>query len=1045
MRISLLGPLDVRTEDGIAVEVAGARLRALLTALALEPGRVVASARLVDAVWGEHPPGTANALQALVSRLRKAGVAPDSTPTGYRLVAETDVARFEELLTEARGSGDADTAQLLREALDLWRGPVPADGEYFQAPLARLAELRLTAVEEHAEASLRLGAGAALAGELADLLAEHPLRERLALALMRAQCAAGRPAEALNVYERTRRVLAEELGADPSGELAELHASILRGSTAFDSAAFNSTVDESRTNLRAGLTSFVGRDSDVTVVAKLVGEYRLTTLIGPGGAGKTRLATETARTLLDEADGGVWLVELAPVTDGADVAQAVLTALGLRGQAYLGPASGTPLDRAVAALRARNAVLVLDNCEHVIDAAAELADALLGECPRLRILATSREPLAVTGEALWPVEPLALPPQDCGVTEAMSCASVRLFADRASAVRPGFTVDATTVGAVVRVCRALDGMPLAVELAAARLRALTADQLAARLDDRFRLLTGGSRTALPRHRTLRAVVDWSWELLSDAERTLLRRLAVFSGGATAEAAAEVCGAPEAFDLLTALTDKSLLVVVEDTGEPRYRMLETIKAYGLERLDEAGEREQVRRAHADWFAWLAETADPHLRRAEQLEWLALLAADHDNLTAAVRGAIAAGDAAACVRLVVAAGWYWLLGGHRSEGLNLITQALAVPGEVDEARATAYALYAMFVTAGVGDDSEIDSWVQTALEFAERETSVHPMLRFLIPLQELMRGLRDGAGPRLDILDGLLTDEDPWLRGHARLTRVRMLVSFGDRLDEAEADAQQALRDLRAAGERWGLSLALGSLAELEGRRGDLAAAAAHNGEAIDVISEMGTVEDVLHLRSRQAQLLWQLGDAEGAAATLAAADRDARTVVFPDALAGLAQAKAELARWRGDPATARVELRHAEALMGSAPVHPVFRAMLLYSQGFLEADAGNLAAAADSRRESFELTRNSGDALYLAQILVGVADQALRLGRPADAARMLAVTATVRGGHDLTQPDSARIETAARAALGEDAYEEAFQTGGNVTSAELPALVTSIVD
>ncbi|SEP47420.1 BTAD domain-containing putative transcriptional regulator [Amycolatopsis saalfeldensis] len=1049
MRISLLGPLDVRTEDGAAVEVAGARLRALLTALALEPGRVVASARLVDAVWGEHPPGTANALQALVSRLRKAGIAPDSTPTGYRLAAETDVARFEELLTGARGSSDADTARLLREALNLWRGPVPADGEYFQAPLARLAELRLTAVEEHAEASLRLGAGAALTGELAELLAEHPLRERLASALMRALCAAARPAEALTVYERTRRVLAEELGADPSGELAELHASILRGSTAFssaafDSAAFDSTVDESRTNLRAGLTSFVGRDADVTVVAKLVGEYRLTTLIGPGGAGKTRLATETARTLLDEADG-VWLVELAPVTDGADVAQAVLTALGLRGQGYLGPAAGTPRDRAVAALRTRNAVLVLDNCEHVIDAAAELADALLGECPRLRILATSREALAVTGEALWPVEPLALPSEDSGVTEAMSCASVRLFADRAAAVRPGFTVDATTVGAVAGVCRALDGMPLAVELAAARLRALTADQLAARLDDRFRLFTGGSRTALPRHRTLRAVVDWSWELLSDAERTLLRRLAVFSGGATAEAAAAVCGDPDAFELLTALTDKSLLVVAPDEGEPRYRMLETIKAYGLERLDEAGEREQTRRAHADWFARLAETADPHLRRAEQLEWLALLAADHDNLTSAVRGAIAAGDAALCVRLVVAAGWYWLLGGHRSEGLNLITQVLAVPGEVDEARATAYALYAMFVTAGIGDDREIDSWVKTALEFAHRETSAHPMLRFLIPLQELMGGLRDGAEPRLDTLDGLLTDEDPWLRGHARLTRVRMLVSFGDRLDEAEADARQSLRDLRASGERWGLSLALGTLAELESRRGDLAAAVGHNEEAIAVVSEMGTLEDVLHLRSRQAQLLWLLGDSEAAATTLAAADHDARTVVFPDALAGLAQAKAELARWRGDPATARAELGHAEALMGSSPVHPVFRAMLLYTQAFLDADAGDLPAAAASRREAFGLARNSGDALYLAQMLVGVADQALRQGRPADAARTLAVAATVRGGRDLTQPDSARIEEAARAVLGEAAYEEAFQDGENVTTAEVPALVTSIVD
>jgi predicted ATPase len=1029
--------LDVRTEDGTAVDITGARLRALLTALALEPGRVVTAARLVDAVWGEHPPGTANALQALVSRLRKAGVAPDSTPTGYRLEAETDVARFEELLTAARAGADADAARLLREALDLWRGPVPADGEYFQAPLARLAELRLTAVEEHAEASLRLGAGAALAGELADLLAEHPLRERLAAALMRALCAAGRPAEALTVYERTRRVLAEELGADPSGELAALHASILR----------ESTVDESRTNLRAGLTSFVGRDTDVTMVTKLVGEYRLTTLIGPGGAGKTRLATETARTLLEQADGGVWLVELAPVTDGADVTQAVLTALGLRGQAYLGlAAGGTPRDRAVAALRTRNTLLVLDNCEHVIDAAAELADALLGECPRLRVLATSREPLAVTGEALWPVEPLALPPEDSGVMEAMSCASVRLFADRAAAVRPGFTVDATTVGAVARVCRALDGMPLAVELAAARLRALTADQLAARLDDRFRLLTGGSRTALPRHRTLRAVVDWSWELLSDAERTLLRRLAVFSGGATAEAAAAVCGDTNAFDLLTALADKSLLVTAEDGDEPRYRMLETIKAYGLERLDEAGEREQVRRAHADWFARFAETADPHLRRAEQIEWLGRLAADHDNLTAALRGAIAAGDAAACARLVVAAGWYWLLGGHRSEGLDLITQVLAVPGEVDEeARATMYALYAMFVTAGVGDDRPIDSLVKTALEFATRGAPVHPMLRFLIPLEGLMGSLRDGGAPRLDTLDGLLTDEDPWLRGHARLTRARMLIAIGERLDEAEADSQEALRDLRTTGERWGLSLALGSLAELEGRRGDLAAAVGHNQEAIGVVAEIGTLEDVLHLRSHQAQLLWLLGDAEAAATTLAGADRDALTVVFPDALAGLAQSKAELARWRGDPATARAELDRAHALMAHAPMHPVFRAMLLYTDGFLHADAGDLAAAAASRREAFDLARNSGDAFYLAQMLTGVADQALRQGGPADAARMLAVADSVRGGLDLTQPDSARIEAGARALLGDDAYGEAFRSGENVTTAETPAMVTSIVD
>ncbi|MEW2501038.1 BTAD domain-containing putative transcriptional regulator [Amycolatopsis sp. NPDC047767] len=536
MRISLLGPLEVRTDDGASVEVAGARLRALLSALAADGGRVVPAGRLVDAVWGEQPPSTGNALQALVSRLRRAGVVVEAAAVGYRVVADVDVVRFEELVRRR------DTSALA-EALGLWRGPAladVADNAYFQGTIARLTELRLAAVEEHAEAELRRGGGEELTAELTALLAEHPLRERLAAALMRALCAAGRPAEALTVYERLRKALAEELGTDPSARLSALHTEILRESSV-------DTQSEARTNLRAGLTSFVGRDADVAQVVKLVAEYRLTTLTGPGGAGKTRLATETARTLLDRTPGDVWFVALAPVAD-ADVAQAVLSALGLREQGQLGlVAGGTAADRAVSVLRDRDVLLVLDNCEHVVDAAAELADRLLGECPRLRILATSREPLAVTGEALWPVAPLALPPEGASVTEAMSCASVRLLADRAAAVRPGFEVAEATVEAVTRICRALDGMPLAVELAAARLRSLTIAQLAARLDDRFRLLNAGSRTAMPQHRTLRAVVDWSWELLSEAERTLLRRLAVFSGGATADAAAAVAKTDDTAD------------------------------------------------------------------------------------------------------------------------------------------------------------------------------------------------------------------------------------------------------------------------------------------------------------------------------------------------------------------------------------------------------------------------------------------------------------------------------------------------------------------
>lgn len=997
----MLGPLEVRSGDGGLVEVAGSRVRALLCALALATGREVPAGRLVDAVWGERPPRTANALQALVSRLRRAGVAVESTTAGYRLEANVDVARFEELV--GRRTGDPGT---LREALDLWRGPAlvdVADGEYFQGAITRLTELRLSAAEDHAEAVLRLGGGEALTGELAELLRENPLRERLAAALMRALRAAGRPAEALTVYERLRTALVEQLGTDPSAQVSAVHTAILRDSTVDTAPA------EVRTNLRAGLTSFVGRDTDIAQVGKLVGEYRLTTLTGPGGAGKTRLATETARKLLEEAPGEAWLVELAPLTDGGDVAQAVLAALGLReqGQLSLGR-GGAAADRAVAALRVREAFLVLDNCEHVIDAAAVLAERLLGECPRLRILATSREPLAVTGEALWPVEPLALPPEGASVPEAMACASVRLLADRAAAVRPGFEVDASTVEAVTRICRALDGMPLAVELAAARLRSLTVPQLAARLDDRFRLLTAGSRTALPRHRTLRAVVDWSWELLSDAERTLLRRISVFSGGATAEAAVAVANVEGTPDLLTALVDKSLLVV-EETAQPRYRMLETIRAYARERLDDAGERDRIRLAHADYFARLAETADPHLRRAEQLEWLARLGVEQGNLTAAVRAAIAAGDAATSVRLVVAAGWYWLLAGHKAEGQELITAALEVPGSSDVGlRAAANAFAAVFVTAGVSDDSVADDWARTAIELSEDVADQHPILRFIRPLHELMSAGRTGAPPSLDSLDVLLADPDPWVRAQAYQSRFRLLLNLGHGHAAAEADVDESVRLFRRSGERWGLSLALTNQAELVARRGDFTSAIRHYREAIQVVTEIGTLEDVLWVRARLAQLHWALGDDEATDAELAAADRDATVVAFPDALAGLAQGKADLARWRGRAGVAFTELERAEGLVRHLTVHPLFRAMLLHSRAFLTADAGDLPAAARMRREAFALTGAGGDVVYLAQAVVGAADHAARVGMIGRAAALLATADALRGGPDLSCPDAVRM-------------------------------------
>src|SRR6266699_875684 len=865
----MLGSFELRTDDGALADVPGARLRGLLIALALEPGRAVPKATLVDWIWGEHPPSdAANALQRLVSRLRK--VLPEGLvegqADGYRLRVEpdaVDAVRFERLVGQARNDEGPRRVRLLREALALWRGAAMQDvglqdSAAFDAAVTRLEGLRLTAMEDRFDAEVSLGHGAELVTELTDLVAAHPVRERLVAALMRALVATGRDTEALLVYQRTREALAGALGVDPSPELSALHVALLRGE-------LGRREENRKTNLRAELTSFVGRDADVAAVRELIAEHRLNTVSGPGGSGKTRLAIETARTLLGDLPDGAWLVELAAIGADGDVAQSTLAALGLR-DALLGAApNAEPMDRLIAAIREREALLILDNCEHVIESAAAFAHWVLGECQRLRILATSREPLGITGEALWLVEPLAVPEADASPGEIESSPAVQPLRDRAGAVRKDLAVpnqlDGRVLSAMVRVCRALDGMPLAIELAAARLRTMSIDQLANRLDDRFRLLTGGSRTALPRHKTLRAVVDWSWELLTDAERMVLRRFSVFSGGASWEAAELVCAAsaveqraPEqeqaqeqVLELLTALTEKSLLLAEGDSA-PRYRMIGTIKDYAGDRLAEAGESDLARRAHLACFTELAETAEPHLRRAEQLEWLATLEAEHDNIGSAMRGALAAGEAQAAMRLAAGAGWYWWLGGHKAEGIELITAATDTPGEVtDEIRAMVYALVVHFVSSGMGgDEHQAAGWIHKAYQFSQRSQCRYPLLGLVAPLERMVREPTEV----LPAWEPLLDDEDPWIRALARLQLGKMRIMLGQGGRDADAYLEQALAEFRALGERFGIWFALTELADRIATRGEFAGACEHLEEAIAVFTEVGATEEVIRMRSRQ---------------------------------------------------------------------------------------------------------------------------------------------------------------------------------------------------
>ncbi|MFX0573297.1 BTAD domain-containing putative transcriptional regulator [Nocardia nepalensis] len=1049
----MLGPLQIRVDDGELIEVPGVRLRALLIALALEPGRAVPKATLVDWIWGEQPPSdAANALQALVSRLRR--VLPDGSldvqAGGYRLTVESDAVdavRFEQLLDQARGGDDAHQAELLREALDLWRGAVMQDvgvqdSAAVDAVITRLDGLRLAAMEDRYEAEIRLGRGTELVSELTELVARHPVRERLVAALMRALATAGRGAEALVVYQRAREALADTLGVDPSPELSALHVALLRGEV-------GAQEKDRKTNLRAELTSFVGKYPEVAAVRELIADHRLTTLTGPGGSGKTRLALETARTLLDDLPDGAWLVELASVGASGDVAQSALAALGLRDALLGGAPNAEPMDRLIAAIRERETLLILDNCEHVIDAAATFAHRLLGECQRLRILATSREPLGITGEALWQVVPLALPTEDADPREIESSPAVQLLRDRAGAVRKDLAADARTLSTMARVCRALDGIPLAIELAAARLRTMSLDQLATRLDDRFRLLTGGSRTAIPQHRTLRAVVDWSWELLTDAERMVLRRLAVFSGGASLESAEQVCagtgGGPEwqgdgknvsverweVLELLTALTEKSLLLTVEDGG-PRYRMLDTIKQYARDRLVESGESEPTRRAHLAYFTELAATAEPRLRRADQLEWLATLDTEHDNIAVAMRGALAAGDSTEALRLAAAAGWYWWLSGHKAEGLELITAAADLPSEVDdETRATVYGLVVHFLSSGPSDQYQVEEWIHKAYRFSRGSRGSHPALGFVVALERMLQG----PDAVLPAFEALLTDDDPWVRALARLQLGKMRIMLGQ--DEREADEylETALAEFRALGERWGISFALTELANRFAMRGEFAAACALFDQASAVVTEVGAIEDVVQMRSRQAQLYWLLDDAEASAAAMAEAQRCADQAAWPNALAELALAKAELARWSGDTEQAHRQIGVATTMLSADAEQPNVGAVIHDLLGLIAAD---LDEAREQHAAALRAASEAGHPHLIARVLAGIADLALRSEQNEQAARLLAASAAVRGLPDRSQPDAARIERIARHRLGEAGFTEAMREGARADWTDLAA-------
>ncbi|MFJ6831448.1 AfsR/SARP family transcriptional regulator [Streptomyces sp. NPDC091209] len=1191
VRYRILGTTQALRPDGTPVPVGGARLRALLTVLALRPGRTVSAGVLVDEVWDGDPPADApGALQALVGRLRRAlgADAVESVEGGYRLAAasdDVDLHRFERLAgegTRALADGDpAKAAAVLEDALALWHGPALADLPDRAAESARWETRRLDVRRARLAAALALGHAEQALPELTALCDLHPLDEPLHVLRLRALRDAGRPAEALAAYESVRALLADRLGSDPGPELRSLHADLLAGprersgvrgrvdvradagththpaagpasapdpdpaatptpapgaarasasasaegapargahtaapaegtGAGVSGAAVARTAAGHRSrgvaapaegetahvpgaesavgarpaspppgNLRARLTSFVGREKDIDAIRGDLAAARLVTLLGPGGAGKTRLSQEAAEALAPTLRDGVWLAELAPVDDPKAVPEAVLTAVGARETVLRGAGAeemravadrhDDPLTRLAEHCAKRRMLIVLDNCEHVVDAAAHLAEALLERCPGLTVLATSREPLGVPGELLRPVDPLPEP------------VALRLLADRGAAARPGFRVE-DDPEAAAEICRRLDGLPLAIELAAARLRMLTPRQIADRLDDRFRLLTSGSRTVLPRQQTLRAVVDWSWDLLDEAERDALRRLSVFAGGCDLAAAEAVCG-PAALDVLGSLVDKSLVVAApsgDGETQMRYRLLETVAEYARERLDESGARHATERAHLTYYRELARTTDPLLRGPEQRSGIDLIEREYENLRTALRHAVTERDEQEALCMVLSLAWYWQIRDQRLDARNWSHEVMDLGPDpfappvrpaaalyerctdfpppmreevLEEARRGVHLIHLAYMDMDMGAWQTPEAQEKLRVIGATYEPGMPQTCRtpgylwfYAVLLTGTMERFTEVVNETVNTCRELGYD---WELATALQMRANILANRTDMAGDATVDADEALEIFGRIGDAWGAAESLSARGEAHERKGDFESAAADYTEAEKYAERLGARAQTAVLNVRLGSMYIELGDPERG-------ERMMREVLANGHGAhneAMPAAHLLLATWLGRSgrvSEAREQIRLLRQDFGAGSF-VLFDGFMLGIEAWLDAIDGRSESALGKARLALERSTDrlsrmiaphmpSAHLTTAAIALTGVGGG----GRARDAARLLgAADALLPPGHfagPMEVEVRAQAETGVRALLDDGVYEAAYAEGGGLSVEEAAALI-----
>jgi predicted ATPase/DNA-binding SARP family transcriptional activator len=1070
----ILGSLEVRHAGGDVV-ISGAKQRLLLAALLVQAGEVVSGDRLIDILWGENlPANPRNALQIQVSQLRRRLSASGhdllaSRPPGYRMQVqpdEVDAGVFVRLVDRGRaalGTGDVALARkALEEALALWRGPALQEfsGHPFaDTEIGRLEELRSAAQQALIEVRLRSGEHTVLISELERLVAQHPLREGLRGQLMVALYRSGRQAEALEVFHDTRRVLDEELGVDPTPELADLYERLLRHE---DRAPPSTTArpapdpPDPRRTLPLSRSSFVGREQELDRIVDLLRAGPLLTLVGPGGVGKTRLAVEAASRIAGAGGPTVWFVELATLADPALVPSAIAAVLGLRGAEATAEDGGVQARRRIAAaLEARASLLVLDSCEHVVEAVAAFVEELLSGGVNATVLCTSREALGVSAEAVWSVPSLPWPDPDTPATpgELLRWDAVRLFVDRAASAQPGFALDTDTAPLVAEVCRRLDGIPLALELAAARVRLLGVRGLVERLDDRFRVLTAGARTAQPRQRTLQAVVDWSWDLLTEDEQRLFRRMAVFVGPCTLDAIERVCSdaslpRDQVLEVLGRLVGKSLVVAEVESTPACYRLLETLRAYGLRRLDEAGETDLLRGRHVDYLLVLAQEVTPRLRSRAQLEAERELDSRHDDIRAALRWLSDRGAIDQLGDLAQALGWFWYLGGHRREGVRWLAAARQTnrPRE----RATALVWHALLAL-----DHQPVSALRPDLHAAG---------------QVLRREGHDADRAFAGFVAALLATEegDPEAAAHIAASRRAARAAGDDRaladldlieamgliqrgqLLEGAATIRSALDRLSTSGDRFGQVHAALMLAQLDAWSGGVerALAALHRG--LGLASE-------LHLRDLEALLETRLAGVLAEQADVTAAEQAvirARSIAIRLSSERLAvhadQAAGVVAVVAGDlEAGRRLHRRVLEWF--EAREQPVVAATQLHHLGVVaeldgdldEALRLHLAGAARTGQATRlplppEMFTAPGPDRVLPFGLEGLAAALAAGGKVELAAALLGAAAARRPLGESRESTAARARAASREALGAPSYQTAFDRGRRTPVGELIA-------